>query len=143
MVTAQHRVSIQFLRPAHLAGLQLILPQSIVTGAIELQDSNRGWPYCLLLNGAPVGLAVLTAEGEIMAYVDPTYQRQGLATSALAKLIGRAEGADMPRVHARVRKGDAGASGAAVATRLGLSLVQESDEELFFERRFRPRVPAT
>jgi len=80
------------------------LPQEVVAGAIDLQGSNSGWPFCLLLNGALVGLAVLTAEGEIMAYVDPIHQRQGVATSALAKIVGRADAAGMPRVHARVRK---------------------------------------
>jgi hypothetical protein len=86
-VTAQHEVSIQLLRPAHVAGLQRILPQDVARKAILLQDSNSGWPYCLLLNGALVSLAVLTAQGELMAYVEPAHQRQGVATSALAKLV--------------------------------------------------------
>jgi RimJ/RimL family protein N-acetyltransferase len=133
-------MSIRLLREAHVSGLRLVVPESVVDMASALQSSGNGYAYCLLLSNTPVGIVALTNDGELMAYTNASHRRRGFATSALENLVKRAQAADMPRVHARARKNT---SGAGVAVRLGLNVVGESDEEIFFEKRFRPKEQIT
>lgn len=124
------KFSVHALKETHHEALRSAFPAELVSGAIACVERRSGHVYCVLVDDQPVGLAILTVDGELMVYIHPQHQRKGFGTEALTNIIRRARNAGVTNLHAKARK-DTG--GAALATKAGMQLIKEENGEVFFD----------
>lgn len=124
---------IRRFRDEHRAALRAILPPGMLD-ALDVHRRNRDGVSSLLLDGRPVGAAILTRGGQMMIFVGEPVRRRGIGELTGRHLVKVARDARLARVYGVARDGSAGA---ALARKIGLREARRDGQRIQFELRLR------
>jgi GNAT superfamily N-acetyltransferase len=122
---------IRRFRDEHRAALRAILPPGMLD-SLDVRRRKRDGVSCLVLDGRPVGVAILTRSGQITIFVHDTARRRGIGELAGRHLVKVARGAHLRRVYGVARDGSAGA---ALARKIGMREARRDSKRVEFEQR--------
>ena len=123
---------IRRFRDDQRAALRAILPSGMLD-ALEVHRRNRDGVSCLLVDGRPVGVAILTRAGQMTVFVHDSARRKGIGEVAARHLVKVARQARLRRVYGIAREGS---GGAALARKIGMREVRrDAQQRIEFEQR--------
>jgi hypothetical protein len=122
---------IRRFRDENRAALRAILPPGMMD-ALEVHRRNRDGLSCLVLDGRPVGMAILARSGQMTVFVQDSWRLRGIGEIAGRHLLKVARRARLRRVYGIAREGSGGAS---LARKLGMREARRDAQRIEFELR--------